>query len=68
MFGEFAKAVGQAYEILVLPVLQRAKKNVGVSSRELAVKTLETNTNARLSIHWKLPKPRFGTAPMMNQL
>jgi len=48
LFGEFAKAVGQAYEILVLPVFAAREENAtGVSSRELAVKTLETNTNAR---------------------
>ena len=48
MFGEFAKAVGQAHEILILPVYAAREENqTGVSSRELAVKTLETNTNAR---------------------
>jgi UDP-N-acetylmuramate--alanine ligase len=48
LFGEFAKAVGQAHEILLLPVYAAREENqTGVSSRELAVKTLETNTNAR---------------------
>jgi UDP-N-acetylmuramate--alanine ligase len=48
LFGEFAKAVGQAHEILLLPVFAAREENAsGVSSRELAVKTLETNTNAR---------------------
>lgn len=48
LFGEFAKAVGQANEILILPVFAAREENKsGVSSRELAVKTLETNTNAR---------------------
>lgn len=48
MFGEFAKAVGQAHEILILPVYAAREENqTGVTSRELAVKTLETNTNAR---------------------
>jgi len=48
LFGEFAKSVGQANEILILPVFAAREENeTGVSSRELAVKTLETNTNAR---------------------
>jgi UDP-N-acetylmuramate--alanine ligase len=48
LFGEFAKAVGQAHEIILLPVFAAREENqTGVSSRELAVKTLETNTNAR---------------------
>lgn len=48
LFGEFAKAVGQAHEILLLPVFAAREENAsGVTSRELAVKTLETNTNAR---------------------
>lgn len=48
LFGEFAKSVGQAHEILILPVFAAREENTsGVSSRELAVKTLETNTNAR---------------------
>jgi len=48
LFGEFAKAVGQAHEILILPVYAAREENEsGVSSRELAVKTLETNTSAR---------------------
>jgi UDP-N-acetylmuramate--alanine ligase len=48
LFAEFAKAVGQAHEILLLPVYAAREENqTGVSSRELAVKTLETNTNAR---------------------
>jgi len=48
LFGEFAKAVGQAQEIFLLPVFAAREENQsGVSSRELAVKTLETNTNAQ---------------------
>jgi len=48
LFAEFAKSVGQANEILILPVFAAREENqTGVSSRELAVKTLETNTNAR---------------------
>lgn len=48
LFSEFAKAVGQAHEIFLLPVFAAREENQsGVSSRELAVKTLETNTNAQ---------------------
>ena len=48
LFDEFAKALGKADDVLVLPIYAAREKNEsGVSSRELAVKTLEYNSSAR---------------------
>jgi len=48
LFGDFAKALGQADEVIILPIYAAREENAsGVSSRELAVKTLETNQNVQ---------------------
>lgn len=48
LFDDFARALGLADEIYILPVYAAREENTsGVSSRELAVKTLEKNTHAR---------------------
>lgn len=42
LFGEFAKALGLADKIIILPIYAAREENVsGVTSRELAVKSLE---------------------------
>lgn len=47
LFNEFAKALGLADKIYVLPIYAAREENTsGVSSRELAVKTLEFNQTA----------------------
>jgi UDP-N-acetylmuramate--alanine ligase len=48
LFDAFSKAVGQADDIYILPVYSAREENVsGVTSRELAVKTLEVNPNVQ---------------------
>lgn len=48
LFDAFAKAVGQADEVYLLPVYAAREENTsGVSSRELAVKVLETNSHVQ---------------------
>lgn len=47
LFGEFAKALGRADQVYILPVYAaRKEEEKGVSSRELAVKTIEYQNNA----------------------
>ena len=48
LFDAFAKAVGQADDVYILPVYSAREENTsGVSSRELAVKALEVNVNVQ---------------------
>ena len=48
LFSDFAKALGLADSVYLLPVYSAREENLsGVSSRELAVKTLEVNPNAQ---------------------